>query len=75
MKIEDMDATAILALSMVALALSAPIGIALHKPTKYESYNEALRHCSNLHGIESQNNCRVTVTKLYVGDHNDTNGQ
>lgn len=41
------------------------IGAFTSKPTKYESYNEAIVHCNRYKSLNEQNACRAEVTKAY----------
>lgn len=61
----NLDSTHIMAVALVAMAIFIPFGIALDKPTKEESYNQALRNCANLQSLDERNTCRVQVTKYY----------
>ena len=56
---------AIMALALFGVVITVPISIAIHKPTKYESYNDALYRCSTLRSVNERNSCRAEVTKLY----------
>ena len=56
---------AIVAIAVVGAAIIVPISMATHKPTKYQSYNEALCQCSTLKSENERNACRVEVTRLY----------
>lgn len=56
---------AVLAIALVGAAIIVPISMSIHKPTKYESYNEALYQCSTLKSENERNACRAEVTSLY----------
>ena len=56
---------AVLAIALVGVGIIVPISVAIHKPTKYESYNEALCQCSTLKSENERNACRAEVTRLY----------
>jgi len=56
---------AVIAIAVVGAAIIVPISVAIHKPTKYQSYNEALCQCSTLKSENERNACRAEVTRLY----------
>lgn len=56
---------AIIAIAVVGAAIIVPVSMAIHKPTKYESYNEALCQCSTLKSENERNACRAEVTRSY----------
>jgi hypothetical protein len=72
--LKDMDSTQILALACVVLCIFVPFGIALDRPTKYQSYNEAIRHCSTFRSMNERNACRTQVTNTYKMEW-EKNGQ
>ena len=55
----------VVAIALLGAAIIVPISMAIHKPTKYESYNEALCQCSTLKSENERNACRAEVTRLY----------
>lgn len=54
---------------VLGVIFSIALGCAiLSRPTKYESYNDAIIHCAHLKGLNAQNACRAEVTRAYRDD-------
>lgn len=65
LNMSDYKLTMIIVGVIVSIVL---FGALFSRPTKYESYNEAIVHCSHLKGLNAQNACRAEVTRAYRYD-------